>query len=196
METEQKAKASGRSIASMVLSIASVVPCIGLLTCLLGLILGGLEMKAIKEGRSSPKGRGFALAGLIIGIVGLFIQFLYIAIPNYVHFGERGVKESIVKSVAHDLQLAVEDYKVQPGNAGLKPALVSEIDSFLPTQYRNKRNPLTKKQTYSLSGGGLVDGYPTQPGQVGYVFTDQRVPYKIIALGKDGEPILTLEEGQ
>jgi len=195
MEKEPKAKASGRSIASTILGIASIVPCIGFITCLLAMIFGGLEMKAIKEGRSSPKGRGFAMTGLIIGIVGLFIQFLYIAIPNYIHFGEQGVKESAVKSVAHEVQLAVEDYISSPGHEGMKPTSVSEIDSFLTTNFGDRRNPFKENQTYSSSGGGLVDGYPTQPGQVGYVFTDQRVPYRIIALGKYGKPVLTLEEG-
>jgi len=195
LEKEPKAKASGRSIASTILGIASIVPCIGFITCLLAMIFGGLEMKAIKEGRSSPKGRGFALAGLITGIVGLVVQFMIIAVPNYLNLSKRGVSDNEVKYVAHALQLAVEDYKVRSGEAETKPASVSEIVSFLPASDREKRNPFTKNQTYSPSGGGLVDGYPAQPGQVGYVFTDQREPYKIIALGKDGKPILTLEEG-
>jgi len=196
-EKGPKAKASGRAIASLVLGIASViVPCIGFIACFLAMILGGLELKAIKGGRSSPKGRGLALAGLIISIVGLVVQFMIVAVPNYLNLSKRGVSDNEVKYAAHALQLAVEDYKVRSVNAETKPASVSEIDSFLPAGDRDKRNPFAKNQTYSSSGGGLVDGYPTQPGQVGYVFRDQREPYRIIALGKDGKPVLTLEEGR
>jgi hypothetical protein len=197
IETEPKAKASGRSIASMVLGIASliIIPIVGFITGSLGVIFGGLELKAIKKGRSSSKGKGFAITGLITGIVGLVVQLMMIAIPNYIHLSERGVKDNEVKSVAHTVQLAVEDYRTSPGKAGIKPTSVSEIDSFLTAYDRDKQNPFAQNQTYSSSGGGLVDGYPTQPGQVGYVFKDQRVPYRIIALGKYGKPTLTLEEG-
>ena len=198
MEKGPKAKASGCAIASLVFGIASliIIPIVGFITGSLGVIFGGLELKAIKKGRSSSKGKGFALTGLITGIVGLVVQLMMIAIPNYMHLSERGVKDNEVKNVAHTLQLAVEDYRTSLGHEGIKPTSVSEIDSFLTTSFGDRRNPFKENQTYSSSGGGLVDGYPTQPGQVGYVFTDQRVPYKIIALGKDGEPILTLEEGQ
>jgi type II secretory pathway pseudopilin PulG len=201
IEREPKTKASGRSIASMVLGIISlIIPCAGFITGLLGVIFGGLEMKAIKEGRTSSKGKGFALTGLITGIAGVAFQFVYIlmltaiAIPNFIRMQDRA-KESDVKSVAHTVQLAIEDYKTTPGKEGIKPTSVSEIDSFLPTNVRDKQNPFNSSQKYSSSGGGLVDGYPTQSGQVGYVFTGQREPYKVIAFGKDQEPILTLEEG-
>jgi len=44
-------------------------------------------------------------------------------------------------------------------------------------------------------GAGITFGSPENPGQVGYIFTGQREPYRIIALGKDGTPILILQEG-
>ena len=196
-EKGPKAKASGRAIASLVLGIASliIIPIVGFITGALGVIFGGLELKAIKKGRSSSKGKGFAITGLITGIVGLVVQFMIIAVPNYLNLSKRGVSDNTVKSVAHAVQLAVEDYRTSPGHEGIKPTSVSEIDSFLTTSFGDRRNPFKENQTYSPSGGGLVDGYPTQPGQVGYVFTDQRVPYRIIALGKYGKPVLTLEEG-
>ena len=107
--------------------------------------------------------------------------------------------ESDVRSTANTLQTAVEDYKNDPEHRGLKPATAAEltavVQSGLPKDVQNKKNPFNSAQDYGTVGSGIVFGLPSSPGQVGYVFTDEREPYKIIALGKDGGPILTLTEG-
>jgi hypothetical protein len=63
------AGASGRAIASMALAIAALVLCCGFFTGIPAAILGWLEIGAIKEGRSSPKGLLMAQIGLWGGIV-------------------------------------------------------------------------------------------------------------------------------
>ena len=60
-------KTNGMAIASLVLSL---VGC-----SLLGIIFGGLAISQINKGRGS--GKGLAIAGLVIGIVGLIATILF-----------------------------------------------------------------------------------------------------------------------
>ncbi|MFH1583658.1 MAG: DUF4190 domain-containing protein [Actinomycetota bacterium] len=68
-------KASGRAIAALVLGIAAVtIGCCFYLNILLGpaaLIVGILEYSAINRGKASIKGKGFAITGIILGIIGI-----------------------------------------------------------------------------------------------------------------------------
>jgi hypothetical protein len=64
----QQTKASGQAIAAMVLSIFSLVAC-----CfpagLVGMIIGKIELNAIREGRAPKAGEIFAKLGFYLGIV-------------------------------------------------------------------------------------------------------------------------------
>src|SRR5262249_4787084 len=64
----QQSSASGRAIASMILSIASVFTC-GPLLSIPGIILGKMEMDAIRGGQASPAGETYAKIGFYVGIV-------------------------------------------------------------------------------------------------------------------------------
>ena len=76
---QQSAGASGRAVASVALAAGGL--CCGLLTGIPGAILGWMEINAIKEGRSSPKGMLMAQIGLwggiIISILSLIFSVLY-----------------------------------------------------------------------------------------------------------------------
>jgi hypothetical protein len=104
------------------------------------------------------------------------------------------VQESDVKSVAHNVQLAVEDFKMSPGREGIKPVSVWQLLELLPKTIIGKPNPFDKKQSYSPEGGALVDGDPKKPGQVGYIFKGQDQPYVIQGLGKGKKIIILLGE--
>ncbi|MBE0429495.1 MAG: DUF4190 domain-containing protein [Thermoleophilia bacterium] len=73
-------KAGGLAIASLVFSL------VGLLCCgvasIAGIILGAVELGRINRGESSVKGRGLALAGIIIGavVIGLWLLIAMISI--------------------------------------------------------------------------------------------------------------------
>jgi len=143
------------------------------------------------------KKRGFTLIELLIASVILAV-LAAIAIPNYLR-SEKRARESEVKSVAHALQMAVEDYKTTPAWLGLKPATAGElvlvITSYLPGTVGMKRNPFNLAETYGNSG--IVFGAPAAVGRVGYQFSAQVMPYTISANGGDtGIIILTLVEGQ
>ena len=63
----QQTSASGRSIAAMILSIISIFTC-GPLLSIPGMILGKMEMNAIREGQAPAAGETFAKAGFYIGL--------------------------------------------------------------------------------------------------------------------------------
>lgn len=143
------------------------------------------------------KKNGFTLIELLIASVVLAV-LVAIAIPNYIRELKRA-RESEVKSVTHAVQMAVEDYKVTPGQEGLKPANASELAlvqaSYLPVVVQVKRNPFNQAESYGSSG--LTFGAPGGIGQVGYQYTSQVMAYTISCWGGDaGVTILTLVEGQ
>ena len=75
--------ASSTALASLILGILSVffVFCCYFFSVPFGaaaILLGWLELKAIREGRSPPSNHGMAKTGLILGIVGLCLFALYI----------------------------------------------------------------------------------------------------------------------
>ena len=62
-----QAGASGRAIASMILSVISPLFC-GFLG-IIGMILGKMEMNAIRDGQAPPAGETFAKVGFYVGLV-------------------------------------------------------------------------------------------------------------------------------
>ncbi len=143
------------------------------------------------------KKNGFTLIELLIASVILAV-LAAIAIPNFL-YSEKRAKESEVKTVAHALQMAVEDYKAVPTWLGNKPSVASELVnvqvSLLPNNVQSKRNPFNQAEIYGISG--IVFGVSSAIGKVGYQFASQTIPYTISCWGGDaGITILTLVEGQ
>lgn len=71
------APASNRSIIAMVLSILGFVGC-GPVTAVPGLILGWLELRAIREGRAPLAGQGFAKVGFYLGAILTALMVLFL----------------------------------------------------------------------------------------------------------------------
>src|SRR5215510_6731101 len=67
-QTYPQQGASGRAIPSLILSIISIFMCASL-TSVPGMILGKMEMNAIRQGQAPPAGEGVAKAGFYIGLV-------------------------------------------------------------------------------------------------------------------------------
>jgi hypothetical protein len=72
---QPKQGASGRAIAALILSLIGIFLC-GLFTSIPGMILGKMEMNAIREGRAPAAGDGFAKTGFYAGMVGTGLSFL------------------------------------------------------------------------------------------------------------------------
>ena len=133
--------------------------------------------------------KAFTLVELMVVVVIIGI-LAAIAIPNFFNMQSRA-KESDVKSVAHSVLLTVEEYKTRPDNLGIKPAAVAEMLTYLPTTVLSKKNPFSMTGA-TYGNGELVDGDPGSPGQVGYIFTGQGLPYQVVAAGARNIIILTL----
>lgn len=72
----QQGSASGRAIASMILSILGLMPSCGFLTSIPGMILGKMEMNAIAAGQAPRAGETLAKIGFYVGIAGTVIYCL------------------------------------------------------------------------------------------------------------------------
>ena len=69
---------NGLSVASLVCSIAGIVPFFFGVTCILGIIFGFVSRGQIKRSHGAQGGEGLALAGIIVGfcLIGIFILFV------------------------------------------------------------------------------------------------------------------------
>src|ERR1700755_2642343 len=86
--------------------VLAIVPCLGMFALpvtLIALILGVLGMRAPKDG-SPQKGKGMAVAGLVMGIIGTLIGtywlYVWLTVRGQV---EKGMKEGWDKGI-HDMQ--------------------------------------------------------------------------------------------
>ncbi|RJE88513.1 DUF4190 domain-containing protein [Paenibacillus sp. 1011MAR3C5] len=68
----QPPKTNGKSIATLVLGICSIIiPYVGFLPGIVGIILGAMSLKEIKL--SGDQGRGLAIGGLVCSIIGTIL---------------------------------------------------------------------------------------------------------------------------
>lgn len=72
---QQQGSPSGRAVASMILSIVSVFTC-GPLLSIPGLVLGKMELNAIRQGQSPYAGETFAKIGFYLGIAATVLSCL------------------------------------------------------------------------------------------------------------------------
>jgi len=59
---------------------------IGFFLSVAAIVLGIIEMKRIGRGEGSAKGKGMALAGLILGIAGIVVGIIFIIIVSVIGF--------------------------------------------------------------------------------------------------------------
>ncbi len=75
-------KTSARAITAFILGILSLVLCcfppVNLILGVIALVLGILEWKAVRVGKVSETGKGLALAGAILGGLGVFLSLVMI----------------------------------------------------------------------------------------------------------------------
>lgn len=73
---------NGLAVASLVLGIASVMLFCFLIPPILAIIFGGVALGQIKR-NPGQGGRGMAIAGLTLGIVGLALMVLFVAVGSF-----------------------------------------------------------------------------------------------------------------
>ncbi|MDB4728340.1 DUF4190 domain-containing protein [Saprospiraceae bacterium] len=69
-------KTDGMAIASFICSLASVIPFIGILGPFLGIIFGIIALGRINKAPQFIKGKGFAIAGIVIGGVTILLGII------------------------------------------------------------------------------------------------------------------------
>jgi prepilin-type N-terminal cleavage/methylation domain-containing protein len=155
-----------------------------------------LDRRLTRQGVTMDR-RGFTLIELMIVVLIIGILAVFV-IPIFSGMIARS-KEAVVKSNAHTIQLAAEDFAVQ--NEGVYAADVDNAQTFsgltiidLLPDGQLLMNPLTKLRTEPVNGAAAT------PGQIGYVCIQQNgsnVGYSITAIGKvPNETILALVSGQ
>ena len=92
--------ASGRAVAALILGILSIV-CMGFLTGIPAIILGKMEMSAIKAGLVPAAGESSAKVGFILGIIGTVLTCL--SILGFVLLIVLGVSLGSLSDVQHVL---------------------------------------------------------------------------------------------
>jgi hypothetical protein len=148
-----------------------IILCLGLtlITSLLGIVLGQKASGMLKQNKATRTGFNIARAGIAINLFFLCSLFVLFFIAKiYDSFAIRNLGwDSDVKGVAHIFQTALEDYKGT--HNGERPASIRAVEYLIPVYVKNMKNPFNHRQTYTVSGGGLMDGEPTNIGQVGYI---------------------------
>ena len=103
MRQEPKENPSGRAVATLVFGILSIT-CAGFVTGIPAIILGTMELKAIKAGDAPAVGESNAKTGLVLGIVGTLLSVLavlaFIAIIALgISLGASGVFDQLKTSI-------------------------------------------------------------------------------------------------
>lgn len=82
-----QAKTNGLCIASLVTALAPlvinwipVVQWFGLLSSIAAIILGAMGIKKVKESNGAETGKGLAVAGIIIGLVDIFLFIIVVVV--------------------------------------------------------------------------------------------------------------------
>ncbi|MHB1262434.1 MAG: DUF4190 domain-containing protein [Thermoplasmatota archaeon] len=72
-------KTSGKAIAALVLGIVSMcIPYVGIVTGIIAIILGVLGMKEVDRNPQAVKGKGMAIAGVVLGAIALALYVIAI----------------------------------------------------------------------------------------------------------------------
>ena len=95
---------STRAVVTLILGILSLV-CAGFLTGIPAIIIGHMELKAIKQGEAPKEGEGVAKVGFILGIVGTALTclatvgFLLLMLLG-ITLGTSGVLSEVIQQTA------------------------------------------------------------------------------------------------
>jgi Tfp pilus assembly protein PilE len=136
-EVVRTAKTSAQAICSLVFGILSFL-CFGFLTGIPAVICGHVARSNIRKSQGALAGSGMALAGLILGYIGIVVTTLgilaAIAIPNFMAYREKAFC-SKVESEANHTVAAIADYFSDPNNTGL-PTLneLADVTGYSPTE--------------------------------------------------------------
>jgi type IV pilus assembly protein PilA len=188
-----EARTSGKAVASLILSFFSLFFIPGVIA----VVLGHLAYSEIKKSAGQLKGQGVAIAGLILGYLGIAaIPFLLIiaaiAIPNLLKARMAANEASAVGSLrtlntalvtytsTYNKGFAPDIHSLGPPSAGVQPndQAADLIDEILASGQKSGyvfTYTVTEKDENGALTGYTITAEPVQPGNTGqrYLFTDQ-----------------------
>lgn len=115
------ARRSKKAIWSLVLGVLSLL--FSIFTGIIAIILGILALRDISNGRGALKGRGMAITGLILGLLGIVVMpaIIFPALVQVIAV----VRETQSKQALTDIGKALQQWSAEHGDAGLPGDSVS-----------------------------------------------------------------------
>jgi Tfp pilus assembly protein PilE len=136
-EIARTAKTSAQAVWSLVLGILSFL-CFGFFTGIPAVICGHFARSNIRKSQGALTGGGMALAGLILGYVGIVVTTLgvlaAIAVPNFIAYKSKAFC-SRVEAAGNNTAAAISDFYSDPNNTGLPTiAELAEVTGYSPIE--------------------------------------------------------------
>lgn len=130
----QGKKTLGMAIASLVFGCFFLIPLLGIVFSIPAIILGIIALVKIGHNKETLKGSGMAIAGIILGAIGILIIpiiaiFAAIAIPNFLRARLRA-NEASAQARVRTVGTAIEAYAA--ANEGKYPLSESELINTQP----------------------------------------------------------------
>lgn len=154
-------KTSGMAIASLVLGICSVLGC-SILTAIPALILGGIALSKIGKSRGALVGTGQAIAGLVLGGLGLLVVPILAAILLPAISQARGAaQQASCMNQARQLGMAMQQYSLDHTNQ--LPAKLEDLNEYLGGSFAQVTRCPAKPQAgvaFELTGAAKQSGDP------------------------------------
>jgi type IV pilus assembly protein PilA len=121
-----QATTDGKAVASLVLGIAALFLCLGILAGIPAIILGHISWSQIRKSMGRLKGEGMAMAGLIMGYLSIpwILIIAAIAIPNLVR-SKMAANESAATSTVRTINTAQVSYSTSYLDRGYAPDLAT-----------------------------------------------------------------------
>jgi len=132
--TEQQKRTAGLAIASFVCGCFFIIPILGFLLCLPAIIMGIIALIKISNNKETLKGKGFAIAGIVLGgisiiLIPLIAMLAAIAIPNLLR-AKVSANDALAQSTLRSLSTAAETYAT--ANQGDYPWTVLNLTDANP----------------------------------------------------------------
>jgi len=161
-EVQQK-KTLGLAIASLVLGCLFIIPCLGPVCGLTAIILGIIALNTISKNQDTLKGNGLAIAGIVLGAVGMVFAIIgllaAIAIPNLLR-ARMVADESTAKATVRTIATAAETYAVV--NNGQYPVNTDGLKEYF-SKIPDYKNNSVRGYNYSLEFGSSGYEITAQP---------------------------------
>ncbi|MCG7852564.1 MAG: type II secretion system major pseudopilin GspG [Methanosarcinaceae archaeon] len=180
MAEDQKQKTLGIAIASLVCGCLFLVPLLGMLSSLVAVILGIIALVYISGNKETLKGKGMAIAGIVLGSIGLILVPIVFLLGALIVPRLSGGSEQARASAAHvdiltNIGTALKLYEL---DNGVFPATDEGLDALIsrPGSAPNWSGPYLVRK-------------PVDPWGREYIYScpgNNNKEYDLYSLGPDG----------